>query len=264
MTYHLSATKLQAYQRCPFAYYLKYECKLNANDFFGSAALGIALHQALAQIHRDWHYQNPIPDLQWIHYCWEQQSQGLSLGQIEEGKGILEKYYYRFIAEEVSLTKPLGVEGRIQGSLRVDNLEFLITGRYDRLNYVGKGLELIDYKSTREVRLPNPEEIDLQIGLYYLALEQTYHQSLRSLSLIFLRTTEKFSFKAGPEHKRKVQQIISNLAVKLRDDENWQPTPGSQCQRCTYARYCPAVTEQPIPLPTGLPDRKLQLSLALN
>jgi putative RecB family exonuclease len=71
------------------------------------------------------------------------------------------------------------VEGNIQGILRVQNLEFKISGRCDgrganrlrhRIDYVEDGLELIDYKSTRAVKLPNPDEIDLQIGLYYLAL----------------------------------------------------------------------------------------------
>lgn len=56
MVYQLLATKLQTYHRCPQAYYFRYELRLKTAAFFGSAALGTALHQALAQVYRDWHY----------------------------------------------------------------------------------------------------------------------------------------------------------------------------------------------------------------
>lgn len=174
----------------------------------------------------------------------------------------MENYYHNFIATEVALTQPLAVEGRIQGYLQVENLEFLIGGRYDRLDFLPDGLELIDYKSGREAKLPDETEMDIQIGLYYLALEQTYHQSLRYLSLLFLRTGEKIQFEATKQHKDRVQRMISNLAVRLRYDRGWEPSPGEQCDRCTFSRYCSAVTANPAPLPET--QAKSQLQLVLN
>ena len=262
MAYQISATKLQAYHRCPYAYYLRYERKLTSTEFYGSAALGNALHQALAQFHRDWHYRCPVPDLQWVHHCWEEHSTGLSHAQVQEGTQILERYYWGFIANGGSLRQPLAVEGKIQGYLQVENLEFTIVGRYDRIDFLEDGLELIDYKSSREVKLPDASEIDIQIGLYYLALEQTYHQSLKYLSLLFLRTGEKIQFKATKEHRRQVQRMIGDLAVKLRRDQGWEPNPGKQCDRCTFAHYCGAVTANPSPVPET--NLKPQLQLVLN
>lgn len=262
MTYQISATKLQTYYRCPYAYYLRYERGLATSGFFGSPVLGSALHQALAQCHRDWDYGRPIPDLRWVHHCWEQNSEGLTTHQVTEGLEILENYYYNFIAPEVALNQPLAVEGKIQGFLQVENLEFLIVGRYDRIDFLPDGLELIDYKSSREVRLPEPSEMDIQIGLYYLALEQTYHQSLRFLSLLFLRTGEKVQFEATPDHRLQVEATIGALAVRLRYDRGWEPTPGGHCDRCAFSRYCPAVSVQPDPIPET--RSKAQLQLALN
>ncbi|MBD2019906.1 PD-(D/E)XK nuclease family protein [Leptolyngbya sp. FACHB-36] len=262
MAYQISATKLQAYNRCPYAYYLRYERKLTSNEFFGSTALGTALHQALAQCHRDWNYQDPLPDVRWVHHCWAQNSIGLTANQIAEGTEILENYYRTFIASETSIHQPLAVEGKIHGFLQVENLEFLIVGRYDRLDFLEDGLELIDYKSSKEIKLPDDSELDVQIGLYYVALEQTYGQSLKCLSLLFLRLGEKIQFEAGPEDKEHVQEMISNLAVRLRYDRGWEPTPGSHCDRCTYTRYCPAVNRDPQPIPEA--TSKSQLQLALN
>jgi putative RecB family exonuclease len=160
------------------------------------------------------------------------------------------------------MNPPLAVEGKIQGYLQAENLEFMIVGRYDRIDFLPNGLELIDYKSSRERKLPDSSEIDVQIGLYYLALEQTYRQSLKYLSLLFLRSGEKVRFKATPEHQERVQEMITNLAVRLRHDRGWEPTPGKQCDRCTFARYCPAVTANPLPVPET--QAKPQLQLALN
>jgi len=262
MTYQISATRLQTYHRCPYAYYLRYERGVTSNEVFGSATLGTALHQALAQYHRDWHYQEPLPDMGWLHHCWRQHSDGLTANQATEGLEILENYYHQFVAGEVALNQPLAVEGKIQGYLQVENLEFLISGRYDRLDFLPDGLELIDYKSSREVKLPDSQEIDIQIGLYYLALEQTYRQSLKYLSLLFLRTGEKVQFQASASHKQQVETLISHLAVRLRYDRGWEPTPGEHCDRCSFARYCAAVTADPVPLPQT--RNKAQLQLALN
>ncbi|MCU0523828.1 MAG: PD-(D/E)XK nuclease family protein [Elainella sp. Prado103] len=265
MSYALSAAKLQTYHRCPRAYYYRYERRLEGSAFYGSAALGTSLHQALAQIYQDWHYQDPVPRLDWIEYCWNQQIGDLSPSQIAEGRAILRRYYYSFIASQSAMRKPLAVEGRIQGNLQVENLEFTLTGRYDRLDYCDDGLELIDYKSAKEIETIDPEEVDLQIGLYYLALEQRYQRHLKQMSLLYLRTGEKVVYEATTRHRNRVEQVISDLAIELRRDQQWIPFPGKQCQRCAYARYCPALQREPEPLPEAArPEPGLQLVLSLN
>ncbi|MBV9387486.1 MAG: PD-(D/E)XK nuclease family protein [Chroococcidiopsidaceae cyanobacterium CP_BM_ER_R8_30] len=264
MAYPLSATKLQLYHRCPQAYYFRYELGLKAASFFGSTAMGTALHQTLAQFYQNWHYLEPLPQLKWIHQCWQQHSHHLNPSQMDEGKEILTNYYFRFIASQTVLRRPLAVEGKIQAQIRAANLEFSITGRYDRLDYMEDGIELIDYKSNRQLDSPKLEDIDLQIGLYYLGLEQRYHQSLRRLSLLYLRTGDKLVYDANPKQKRLARAAISELAVRLRTDEEWEPNPGEHCQQCAYKRYCPAVTSHPESPPIGVKrERQMQLTLSL-
>jgi putative RecB family exonuclease len=264
MVYSISAAKLQTYYRCPRAYYFRYERKLQGAAFFSSAALGTSLHQALARIYQDWHYRDAVPPLEWVESCWNHQLSSLTSTQMAEGRNILRHYYYSFIANQTALRRPLAVEGRIQGLLRVQNLEFVLSGRYDRLDYLNDGLELIDYKSTKEIEPADPDEIDLQIGLYYLALEQRYQKHLKRMSLIYLRTGDKISFEATPDHRRCVESVITDLALQLRHDRSWQPFPGTQCDRCAYSRYCPAIQSEPEPLPQeAKPEPQLQLALSL-
>jgi len=82
MVYQLSATKLQTYHRCP-KHNFRYELGLKTAAFFGSAALGTALHQALPGVPR-LALPEPIPELDWVHYCWHN-SQSLSPAQAQEG-----------------------------------------------------------------------------------------------------------------------------------------------------------------------------------
>lgn len=271
MAYSLSATKLQHYARCPRAYYYRYEHGLKDAAAFGSAALGNALHRALAKIYQDWHYQEPIPPLDWLRRCWEEQCSGLSEKQVEEGWQILDGYYEREILAAGVMKRPIALEGRIEGSLIVEGIEFKLIGRYDRLDALAPpegGLTLIDYKSAKEPVLPMSETLDLQLGLYYLALEQRYDQALRSMSLLFLRRGERVTFEASVEHKRQVEAVVGQLALKLRQEEDWQPQCGEVCGSCTYRKYCPAYCEEqgeaPEPLPERVGTRRgLQLSLGV-
>jgi putative RecB family exonuclease len=262
MAYALSATKLQSYQRCPQAYYFQYEHGLKGASSFGSAALGTALHQTLAQVYGEWHYQDPLPSLVWLDHCWQQKIASLSPAQIQEGWDILQNYYHQFIASEMALQRPIAVEGRIQGQVQVEQIEFVLSGRYDRLDSLENGLELIDYKSAKETKLPDPNILDLQLGVYYLALEQHYGQALKRMSLLYLRTGEKQSYEANPGHKQQVTDLIGQLALQLQSDTCWQPIEGKQCSRCAYGRYCPALHSEPEPLPDRTrPFSEIQLAL---
>ena len=268
MAYSVSAAKLQTYDQCPRAYYFRYERKLPSASFFGSAALGTSLHQALARIYTDWHYQDPVPSKEWVESCWnrhiQERGKGLTEKQQSEGHQILNRYYQDYILSQDSIRRPLAVEGRVQGRLQVQNVEFTLSGRYDRLDYLDDGLELIDYKSSKEVKSFDPDDMDLQIGLYYLALEQRYPENLKRLSLIYLRTGEKFSFNATPFHRERVKSLIGEMAMQLRHDRHWPPFPGGQCNRCAFLKYCTAAHPDPEPLPENAkPEPQLQLAFNL-
>jgi putative RecB family exonuclease len=264
MAYHLSAAKLQTYQTCPKSYYFKYERGLPGGGFGKSQALGTALHKALAQIYQDWDYLQPMPSFEWLEYCWQNHSQDLDPGQFREGLTILKNYYDRFMTELPSLRRPLAVEGKIQAPWFLDNIEFTLSGRYDRLDWLGDDLELIDYKSTKEIKSLDSNRIDLQLGLYAIALQHIYNCRLKKLSLIYLRTGDKIEFEVTPEHDRRVRQTIAKMAKQLRGEREWKPHQTKACDRCQYSRYCPAIHAEPDPLPeSAKPERELQLTLDL-
>ena len=263
VVYPVSASRLQSYHRCPQEYFLRYERRVPSQLFFGSQALGHALHAALAAIYRDWHYCTARPEWQWFEDCWQQASLRLPDDMVTNGEQILRRYFDTFITSQPTLHRPLGVESRIQGRLQVNNLEFGLSGRYDRLDWLDDGLELIDYKSNREIALRETAETDLQLGLYYLALEQQYGASLRRLSFVYLRQAKVVSFDVTSEHRERVEAIIADLALRLRQDKDWPAQTGQQCKYCSYSRYCSEVCETPEPLPI-VQNRMSQLQLVLG
>ncbi|MGG6264179.1 RecB family exonuclease [Leptolyngbya sp. AN03gr2] len=264
MSYPLSATKLQLFDRCPQAFYFRYECRLNKVTMFGGAAqLGTALHKALAQFYWNWDYSESYPSMSWIEECWNSCGTDLTPKQQQEGLEMLQDYYAAFVVDR-QMTKPLAVEGRIQASILVESVEFIISGRYDRLDWLEEGLALIDYKSSQNLPTLDPQEVDMQLGLYALALQQRYQQALKQMTLIHLRTGQMFEFQAGEVQIQQVRAKLSELAVKLRDGEIWEARPGEYCNRCAYTTHCSAVTDAPEPLPEQARSvRKLQLSLTL-
>lgn len=265
MVYPISVSRLRVYQRCAYSYYLRYEKRVNTPEFYGSAALGNALGRALAQCYGDWHYGEAVPDRRWLYRCWNERSKDLSLQQVREGRAILDVYYDRYINSESVLRRPLAVEGKLQAVLEVKNLEFQIVGRYDRIDPVVNGLEWIDYKAAKLVQLPSAADLDLQMGLYALAVEQCYEQRLRYMSLLLLRTGEKVRYRVTQRHRQLAKQMITQLAQRLRQEESWQPNPGSHCGECSFSRYCSAVSCEPNPLPpdaAAAPNLQLTFGLA--
>jgi putative RecB family exonuclease len=111
------------------------------------------------------------------------------------------------------MLKPLGIESKISAKVQFSNIEFSLNGRYDRLDNTDGNLELIDYKTTKSITVPN--SVDVQLGLYYLALQQVYQQNLKRLTLIFLWAGESQSFDVTEARREQVQQLISDLALQI-------------------------------------------------
>ncbi|WP_338429739.1 PD-(D/E)XK nuclease family protein [Synechococcus elongatus] len=265
MAYRLSATRLQTYRRCAQAYYWRYEKRLPGPAGFGGTALGTSLHRCLAQFHGDWDAQDPQPSRDWLAQCWHAIATDLNQEQQHAGWQILETYYREQIQPQATWQRPLAIEGRIQATLVLEGIEFLVSGRYDRLDLREDGLHLVDYKSAKRLEPPRPEQIDVQLGLYQLALEQRYGQ-LKSLSLVHLRSGQAYRYGCTTQQREAVLEQIATLAQQIRSDQQWQPQVGEQCRSCGYRRYCPAVNAEAEPIPetiTSSSDRRIQLSLAL-
>ena len=258
MAYAISATKLQTYSRCAKAYWFRYEARVSGSGFAPSADLGAALHRAIARFYSDWSYLDPMPSLDWLAQCWQTATESLTEAQVHEGWQILERYFLDVLLGQGVLRRPLGVEGRIAGRLVAEDIEFLLTGRYDLLELRDDGLQLTDFKTGKQFNPPAAEESDLQLGLYQIALEQHYG-ALQSLSLVHLRSGQRQTYWCTPNQRQLVLERVSQLALQIRSEEEWQAQLNETCGSCGYRRFCPTVggSEEV----ASLQPRRLQLTL---
>jgi putative RecB family exonuclease len=257
----LSATRLTTFSRCPRAYYLRYEQKAPGKPL-RAAVLGRSIHEALANFHQ-WPGYRGMPSLAVLQEAWITAASMLSEAQEKEGWQLLRTYYQRFVEPLDQWREPLATEGRLEGTLQAGPVEFKLGGRYDRLDALnsrrgGAALALTDYKTSRTVLAPDQLAMDIQMGLYQIALNQRYQSTLAEVNHIYLRTGDKVQFEAHEEQQVVVKTKIQSLAHALMEDKAFAPKEGEHCRTCEYRKFCPAICDRPESLPQQ--TRSLQLS----
>ena len=121
-----------------------------------------------------------------------------------------------------------------------------VTGQLDCAIETEEGLELVDFKFTREI----PEDLDpLQLQVYALGLRTVTGAAPDVLVYHYLRQERKVSFPGGEAAVEEGKERVVGLAQQLQGDRSFSPQVGAWCGTCSYRRYCPAQQERPDPMP---------------
>lgn len=122
-----------------------------------------------------------------------------------------------------------------------------IHGYLDRIDRTDSGgLEVVDYKTTRELSHEDARESD-QLSLYQVLVEHNYKEPVEKLTLYHLRSLTPLRTPArgraslDPLHVR-----LGTVADGIRE-EVYDPTPGRHCTRCDFRSICPEFREVPAP-----------------
>ena len=183
----LTFTKLDTYKKCPLRYRLRYQEKL-PEVARGGRNLSLVLHQALRSflftarrdasleaLLRAYESRCPLPQ----DPKQEQRRQ--------EGRRVLESFHWQ---EGARLAKAVALEQKF--SVVVEGTE--VTGQLDCAIETEEGLELVDFKFTREI----PEDLDpLQLQVYALGLRTVTGAAPDVLVYHYLRQERKVSFPGG-------------------------------------------------------------------
>lgn len=85
----------------------------------------------------------------------------------------------------------MAIEETVAATIVVRNVEFRLAGKLDRFDWVGpNALELVEYKTGKQVDLSAEREMELQTGLYALAVEQQWPGELQQVVQIYLGAGE--------------------------------------------------------------------------
>jgi hypothetical protein len=171
----------------------------------------------------------------------------LTESQYQEGRALLTRYWE---AHRGQFPTPYLLEE--QFTLHVG--PFFLGGRFDRVDEIGDGYEIIDYKLSHRSLLP-PEP--LQLDVYQLGFHARTGEEARKLSFYYLKAGQKESVEA--DELQASQARVRALCRDISREQEFRPHEGVWCTSCDFQEFCPAKARNPRPVPrTG---RGTQLGL---
>jgi putative RecB family exonuclease len=156
------------------------------------------------------------------------------------GRELLLRYHDRL---ERDPPRPVAIEQHLEA--KWDGIP--IHGYVDRIDRTRNGgLEVMDYKTSRELSQADAQESD-QLSIYQVLVESNYTEPVERLTLYHLRTLTPLATPArdrsslDPLHVR-----LGTVADGIRE-QAFDPTPGRHCTRCDFRSICPEFREVPGP-----------------
>jgi len=228
----LSYTQIALYQSCPLQYKLQYIDGLKPKDkwYF---SFGSTLHLCARYFFKV--RVPPPPSLEELLQFYEGNwiSEGYESTEEEAkyktyGREILAKFWE---IHNTDFRMPVAVE-RI---FYIDIEGVKLRGFLDRVDKLESGgLSIVDYKSNQELFTQDDLEKNLQLTLYQLAAEQTWHLPVERLTLYHLRSNTPCSCAARDETRlKKARHLV--LAVAKNITEEKFPAIESQYCPCDFA-----------------------------
>ena len=235
----ISYSQCQAYQTCPQLYKLQYVDRIpvpaTADLHFGSA-----VHEALHFMYDPQHLKLPSVDqvVEAFVAAWRARQAEVPEDQqqsyFEQGVLMLQRHYQSHSRRE---------QGRYTAateqffSIPFDG-EHRLTGRIDRVDVLpDKGLEVVDYKTSRRMPPQNVMARDAQLAIYRMAADALYpgREATTALLYVFhdyeMRLTQTPEFLA--EKQDEIRDVIAGIQV-----QDFEPRPGSHCEWCSYRPHC--------------------------
>ncbi len=240
----LSYTQIALYQSCPLQYKLQYSDGLKPK-YKWYFSFGSTLHLCAQYFFKV--RVPPPPSLEELLQFYEGNwiSEGYESAEEEAryktyGREILSKFWEVHSADfkipvAVERIFYIDIEGiKLRGYLnRVDKLE-------------SGGLSIVDYKSNQGLFTQDDLESNLQLTLYQLAAEQTWHLPVEKLTLYHLRSNTPCSCGARDEARLEEARHLV-LAVAENITEGKFPAIENQYCPCDFAEHCPYYRQQIAP-----------------
>lgn len=154
------------------------------------------------------------------------------------GRTLLLGYHRRLDREP---PRPVAVEAHLEA--RWEGIP--IHGYLDRIDRTpAGGLEIVDYKTSRDLSRSDAEESD-QLSLYQVLVQSNYTEPVERLTLYHLRSFTPFhSRPRGRDALDPLHARLGSVVDGIRA-EAFEPTPGRQCARCDFRTICPEFREVP-------------------
>ena len=234
----LSASAIDAYDRCPMRYMFQYVWGIRGGAH-AMATFGNVMHRTIKEFVAE-HGKRRKVLLEEVHAIYEREWS--AAGFIDEyheaeyrkaGREQLEAFHGSYCGAPSDV---LHQEKTFELPLEHD---VIVTGRMDQVNRIeGNQVEIIDYKTGRPKDVKAAAK-DLQLGVYALAAEQVL--DLDPVRLVFynLMTNEGVAATRDAKALKETREKIAEVADRIRA-RDFSAQPGFGCGFCDYKPLCPA------------------------
>jgi len=240
----LSYSQISQYQSCPLCYKLHYIDGLKTEDkwYF---SFGSSLHSCAERFFKV--KVPPPPSLDEILQFYEENWLAGGYESAEE-EAKYKDYGRQILADFCEIHRadfkvPLAIERMFY----IDIEGVKLRGFIDRVDKLSSGgLSIVDYKTNQWLFTREDLEENLQLTLYQLAAEQTWHLPVEKLTLYHLRSNTPCSctprdVKQLEEARRLVLEVAENIVA-----ERFPATENQFCP-CDFAEHCPYYRQQVVP-----------------
>jgi len=240
----LSYSQISLYRSCPLHYKLRYIDGLQPEDkwYF---SFGRTLHECAEYFYKV--RVPPPPSLAELLEYYEQKwlSGGYQTPDEEAryrdyGREILTEFWKTNCA---NFTVPVAVEKLFYIDIEGVKLRGFID-RVDKLD--SGGLAIVDYKTDRELFTRESLSSNLQLTLYQMAAQETWHLPVEKLTLYHLRSNTPCT--CGPrseaeleEARHLVLEVAGNIA-----GQKFEPVENQYCP-CDFPEHCPYYRHKVLP-----------------
>ena len=240
---HLSYSRLTRFEQCPLSYKLHYLEKKQAEPGiplrFGKVIHAV-LENLIGEVVAD-ERTGPLSEdraIDLYREAWT--ADGLSgIEVFEEGLKIVRD----FVAEEGVLDHRdvLAVEKEFRLSVG----PFTVLGFIDRVNWVDdETVEVIDYKTNRQLFTRDEVESSLQLSLYHVAARQLWPWA-KNVKLTFrmLRHGIRQQTSRTPEQLENALTYVETLGFQTETAREFPARLNTNCVYCDHRTHCPAYAE---------------------
>jgi len=231
----LSYSQIDFYSTCPLKYKYKYILSIPTPSHY-ALTFGSTVHKTLNEFEqKSIEKELSLEDMSAL-YKKNFDSAGYESKfhrdkMYKEGKKQLEIYFSK---RKDIFTKPKLLEKSFR--VVIEGIPFV--GKIDRVDSLGSGFEIIDYKtgSPKDQKMVDKDD---QLTYYAIGAIEQLKITPKKLSLYFVRNGEKVSTTRGPEDFKKAKEKVVETAKNIKEGR-FTATPGILCNYCEFKPICPA------------------------
>ncbi|MFZ3214800.1 MAG: ATP-dependent DNA helicase [Candidatus Acidiferrales bacterium] len=234
----LSASAIDAYDRCPMRYMFQYVWGIRGGAH-AMATFGNVMHRTIKEFVAECGKRKKVAFDELLAIYSREWSAAGFIDQYheeeyrKEGRAQLEIFHRIYSAAPADV---LYQEKTFELPLEHD---VIVTGRMDQVNRIeGNKVEIIDYKTGRP-KDAKAAARDLQLGVYALAAEEVFDLDPARLVFYNLMTNEAVAATRDAKALRETKDKIAEVADQIRARE-FSAKPGFVCSYCDYKPLCPA------------------------